>query len=112
MTRLNRIVAACFLGALALVAAVVIAAAIAVDVWLARRKPAGSTISWSMALLGKLHPGSLYALGFFCGFLACGAFVALPVHFWGGMDSPDDWAELERLRAEKAAGAWKGTAPA
>ena len=93
MTRINRIVLCIFLGGLS---AVVVAFA-AWDVWIFLSLPKGSTISWSMALLGQSSPFLVFVVGHVTGGLLWG----LAAHFWAGMMPPEEWDELVRLRAEK-----------
>ena len=81
------------LGIFSLVLLSPVIASIAWDVWLIGNHESGSSISWSMSLLGR-YPILIFAIGHVTG----GILWGLATHFWGGMISPSEADELYAYR--------------
>jgi hypothetical protein len=93
MTTIRAIVATSFMSAFVAFGLIVGG----VDIWLDSRLPPGSTFSWSMAELGYRYP--IVPILFF-GLILFGLGVLIG-HIYGALGTPDDYAELARLREEK-----------
>ena len=77
----------------------VIITGIAVDVWLIRTQPTGSSISWSTEQVWYQYP----AVAFWTGFVVGTVITGLSTHWGGfGLMSPTKAAEFDRLKARVA----------